>query len=70
VALSEDILGSWIKHHPELRSLIGQLRAALQFRHWLAHGRYWDLKAGRKYDYAGVYLIAYLVFEKFPLYRH
>jgi hypothetical protein len=35
VALSEDILGLWIKHHPELRSLIGQLRSALHFRHWL-----------------------------------
>jgi hypothetical protein len=37
----EDLLELWAKHHPELKKYVSELRAALKFRHWLAHGRYW-----------------------------
>ena len=49
VRLDEDIWEAWRESHPSTRPLIGQLRSAFKFRHWLAHGRYWQV--GRKYDF-------------------
>ncbi|MFZ0705691.1 MAG: hypothetical protein WAM71_08830 [Candidatus Korobacteraceae bacterium] len=58
--LDEDILEKWKLHGPELpgRTLIGELRGALNFRNWLAHGRYYTPKLGRKYDYPDVFRLA------------
>jgi hypothetical protein len=67
VGLSDQILDSWVKHHPNLKPLVGELRSALQFRHWLAHGRYWQPKWGRQYDYLNIYNLADLIFSGFPL---
>jgi hypothetical protein len=41
IGLETDIFDTWRKHLPELGGLIGDLRGAFKFRHWLAHGRYW-----------------------------
>lgn len=49
-ALSDDILDLWAKHLQRKIS-ISQLRAALHYRDWLAHGRYWIAKLGRNYDF-------------------
>jgi hypothetical protein len=54
----DDILEGWKLHADVAASLIQQLRGALQFRHWLAHGRYWPPKFGRKYDFDFVSSIA------------
>lgn len=70
VRLSEDILGRWTDRHPEFKQLVGELRGALNFRDWIAHGRYWEPKLGRKYDYDGIYWIANLILESFPLYQN
>ena len=58
VRLDEDILEGWKQHTPAPSALIGELRGAFKFRHWLAHGRYWIPKFGRKYDFGTVYLMA------------
>jgi hypothetical protein len=58
VRLDEDILEGWQRHGTISASLVQQLRGALKFRHWLAHGRYWPPKFGRKYDFALVSVIA------------
>jgi hypothetical protein len=52
ISLSEDILELW-KQHTQKKSLISDLKAALKYRNWLAHGRYWIPKLGRKYDFYG-----------------
>jgi hypothetical protein len=49
------------------RKLIGDLRGAFNFRHWLAHGRYWEPKLGRNYDFVTVYGLAASVLSSFPL---
>ena len=49
--------------------LIGDLRGAFRFRHWLAHGRYWNPKLGQKYDFVSVYSLAANVLGDFPLFR-
>src|ERR1017187_7540771 len=49
VRLDEDILEGWRRYTSASSVLIGNLRGAFKFRHWLAHGRYWVPKLGRMY---------------------
>lgn len=67
IRLDEDILEGWRLHSNASAVLINQIRAALKFRHWLAHGRYWTPKLGQKYDFAGVYLLAQAIISGFQL---
>jgi hypothetical protein len=66
IDLDNQILESWAAHHPEFRSTIGELRGALNYRHWLAHGRYFIPKLGRRYDYSWLYLLAKGIADSFP----
>lgn len=54
----EDILNAWSKNEPRSKQIIGQVKSAFKYRHWLAHGRYWTPKLGRGYNYAEVYGVA------------
>ncbi len=67
VRLDEDIFEVWLSHSFVERWIIGELRGAFKFRHWLAHGRYWVPKLGKKYDFTGIYLLAEMVLYAFPL---
>lgn len=67
VSLEDDILDSWRQKSSMPKSILNSLKGALKFRHWLAHGRYWEPKFGRdKYDYQSVYELAQTIFESFP----
>lgn len=67
VRLDEDILEGWKRHEPSASPrLIGELRGAFKFRHWLAHGRYWTPKLGRRYDFNYVHLMADGIISGFP----
>jgi hypothetical protein len=44
--------------HISGKSVISDLRGALNYRNWLAHGRYWVAKLGRKYDFFSVLTLA------------
>jgi len=44
-----DILAVWASESPRSRKPIASFRGALQYRHWLAHGRYWVPKLGMPY---------------------
>ena len=66
VSLEDDIFGAWRENSTGARQLIGELRGAFKFRHWLAHGRYWEPKLGRKYDFNFVYALADDVLNAFP----
>jgi hypothetical protein len=65
-SLEEDILSAWKEHTSVPAKLIGDLRGAFKYRHWLAHGRYWTPKLGQKYDYDSVYELTETVFKSFP----
>ncbi|MRW92382.1 hypothetical protein GJ699_20505 [Duganella sp. FT80W] len=56
--LDDDILACWRDSSSIPKVLIGELIGAFNYRHWLAHGRYWTQKFGRLYDYPTVYTIA------------
>jgi hypothetical protein len=67
-SLEDEIFEAWINNSSESRPIIGELRGAFKFRHWLAHGRYWKPTLGRRYDFSDVYALADLTFRSFPFF--
>ena len=65
-SLEDEILDVW-RAHTRQRRLIGDLRGALNFRHWVAHGRYWQPKLGRAYDFATIHVLAEAALAAFQL---
>jgi hypothetical protein len=51
-----NILQTWADNSTVPREMIGDLRGAFRFRHWLAHGRYWTPRLGPKYSFNDVLL--------------
>ncbi len=65
VSLEDDLLAIWKSNFPELSPLVGNIMGAFRYRHWLAHGRYWVPKLGRRYDFLNIYDLACTIDEKF-----
>ena len=57
-SLEDDILPLWLALSSVSPMLIGELRGAFKYRHWLAHGRYWVARLGRRYDFDSIYILA------------
>jgi hypothetical protein len=57
--LEDELLVLWREQTEIPRMLLGELIGAFKFRHWLAHGRYWTPRLGRRYDYETVFEIAH-----------
>ncbi|QEP43550.1 hypothetical protein D5085_10720 [Ectothiorhodospiraceae bacterium BW-2] len=66
ILLEDDILANWQLHYQNAASVIQPLIKAFRFRHWLAHGRYWQPKF-QHYDFDDVYILADAVLTQFPL---
>lgn len=66
-SLEDEIFEVWKNNTTGSTKLIGDLRGAFRFRHWMAHGRYWMPKFGQKYDYLSVYPLASQALTSFPL---
>ena len=66
VSLEDDLLEAWKRHAPVPSSLVGDIKGAFKYRHWLAHGRYWVQKLGRRYDFSNIYELACTVEKVFP----
>jgi len=63
----DEIFNAWRDHYNEFSKTISDLKGVYKYRHWLAHGRYWVPKMGRKdYDYYLIYELGELVFNSFP----
>ncbi|MCR5893350.1 MULTISPECIES: hypothetical protein [Burkholderia] len=56
--LENDILTLWQDCTTISKGLIGQVKGAFKYRHWIAHGRYWTPKIGRAYDFDTLYALA------------
>ena len=65
----ETILETWKRHAPSSDVYIRELKGALAYRHWLAHGRYWRPKLARVHGYTDIYNLAYNIFDGFPFER-
>jgi len=66
VSFEDDLLRLWVHHYPVLKPVVGELRGAMKYRHWIAHGRYWQPRLGKRYDFTEVYVLALAVQEQFP----
>lgn len=67
ISLEKDILEIWQTYFANFKTLISEYKSALHYRHWLAHGRYWEPKLGRKYDFDSVYVLADNIINNLPL---
>jgi hypothetical protein len=67
-SLEDEIFEVWVHNSSGTSSIIGELRSVFRFRHWLAHGRYWTPKLGRRYDFNDVFALADLTLRSFPFY--
>ena len=67
VSLENEILTIWKEESPKFKGIISDFIGALKYRHWLAHGRYWTPKLGRKYDLATIYTISEKIYANLPL---
>lgn len=67
-SLEDEIFEAWIDNSSGARSIIGELRGAFKFRHWLVHGRYRTRKFNR-YDFISVYALAERALRSLPLYE-
>lgn len=56
--LDDDLLLCWRDNSNVSNLLVGELIGAFRYRNWLAHGRYWTPKFGRRYDFSTVYPLA------------
>jgi hypothetical protein len=68
-SLEEEIFEAWAENSSGTGPIIGELRGAFNFRHWLAHGRYWTPKLGRRYNYNDLFALAKLTLISFPFYE-
>lgn len=68
-SLEEDILEQWQNAQDQFKHRLGDLKGALRYRHWLAHGRYWSPKLGQVYDFETVYELAAALLAELPLLR-
>lgn len=57
-SLEDKILPLWREFCSVSPLPIGELRGAFKYRHWLAHGRYWVARLGRRYDFDSIYILA------------
>lgn len=67
VSFRTDILSTWARNSYGSETSIEELWRAVDYRNWLAHGRYWALKTGGKYTYRRLYAMAEKIFSRFPL---
>lgn len=64
ISLEEDIIENW-KLFSSTKLYFSELLGLLKYRHWLAHGRYWNLtKKGRIYSVDEAYEIAENIFAQ------
>lgn len=64
--LDDDIIRTWHNHEsPSNRVAIVKIRAMFKFRHWLAHGRYWNFAPS--YSFQDIYLVSDFVLNNLPL---
>lgn len=54
----DNIFDVWKKDSPEFRGIIGDINTAFRYRDWLAHGRSFFPKFGKRFDIVTVYKLA------------
>lgn len=69
-SLLDEIAFTWQQEFPEHKARLDNLRKAIDYRNWLAHGRYWQSKKTPhiyKYDYLAIYNLTTDIFNEMDL---
>lgn len=69
-SLKDDIISVWRTEKPEHKTRLDNFGLALDYRNWLAHGRYWQPKRAphiHRYDYLSIYSLAQDVLDNMDL---
>ena len=64
--LEDDILDAWKNNTTVPPRIISDMIGAFNLRNWLAHGRWWVPRLGKKYDFISVYYLANAIHNSFP----
>jgi len=65
IDFQKDILDTWSNFNPNNR-LLNELKTIFQYRHWIAHGRYWRLKINTsKFDFQYLYILCLSIKNSF-----
>jgi len=67
VSFEDEILEIWQVNDPAASAAVANVRSAFNYRHWLAHGRYWVPRLGRQYSYTLIYGICVAALGRVPL---
>jgi len=67
LSFKDDILKGWETYlYPTEHDFFARIGQNMDFRNWVAHGRYWAFKDNlRKYDFDSVYTVCELIMKKF-----
>jgi hypothetical protein len=66
-SLEHDILTIWKQENINFKPIISNFEGTLKYRHWFAHGRYFEPKFGKNYDFETIISIAKRIFLDIPL---
>lgn len=69
-SLTDDILLSWKIIYPQYKKELDKFQKALDYRNWLAHGRYWQPRHAphiSQYDYLSISLLGSEILKKMDL---
>ena len=61
ISLEDDIIETWKNNEGD--KSFSDFLGLLKYRHWLAHGRYWKPKLGRRYSFDIAYEISETIFD-------
>ncbi len=64
ISLEEDIIETWKAVSASNKKFFSEFLGLLNYRHWLAHGRYWSKKLGQEYTYDTTYNIVERMLSK------
>jgi hypothetical protein len=61
IKLEDHLIAARIEVEPSMKRYLDALKGAFKYRHWLAHGRYWESNIpeikNRRYDFTNIRLI-------------
>lgn len=63
IKLDEDLINARLEEdEPKLRKSYNELKTCFKYRHWLAHGRYWEPKKPHNFDFDSILIVILSIF--------
>jgi len=67
ISLEDDIIETWKRIETSKKKYLSDFLGLLNYRQWIAHGRYWTPKLGVQYNANASYDISEKIFELVPV---